>query len=105
MERAARQWAVRQLECDPTIKRIGYIGSYARGDWGVGSDLDLIVIVGETKEPFLRRGLGLDATGLPVPADVMVYTVGEWSKMAGEGTRFYQTARDEAVWLAERGIA
>jgi hypothetical protein len=37
------------------ILQIGYFGSYARGDWGVGSDLDLIVIVESSSEPMERR--------------------------------------------------
>jgi len=35
--------------------RIGYFGSYARGDWGVGSDLDLLVIVTAAEEAFEKR--------------------------------------------------
>ena len=58
----------------PELVRIGYIGSYARGDWGVGSDVDLVVVVSRSEVPDLRRAAEFDATDLPVPADVLVYT-------------------------------
>jgi predicted nucleotidyltransferase len=41
----------------PEVVRVGYFGSYARGDWGVGSDLDLIIIVDRSDEPFARAVL------------------------------------------------
>jgi predicted nucleotidyltransferase len=60
------------------VVAVGYFGSYAQGDWGVGSDLDVVVVVKQSSEPFERRAARLDATGLPVPADVLVYTRAEW---------------------------
>ncbi len=80
--------------------RIGFFGSYARGDWGVGSDLDLILIVDRTGERFERRAVSWDTTALPVPADVVVYSASEWEGMAG--SRFAETIRREAVWVYER---
>ncbi len=53
-------------------------GSCARGDWGVGSDLDIVVVLRSSDVAFTRRALAVDATALPVPADVLVYTVAEW---------------------------
>ncbi len=43
VDRAVRSWTAEQVQQRPEIVRLGYFGSYARGDWGVGSDLDLIV--------------------------------------------------------------
>lgn len=51
----------------PEVVRVGDLGSYARGDWGVGSDLDLIIIVDQSDDPFERRAARWDATELPVP--------------------------------------
>ncbi|RKL62693.1 nucleotidyltransferase domain-containing protein [Thermoanaerobacteraceae bacterium SP2] len=39
------KWAKRVLLIRRDIVKIGYFGSYARKDWGVGSDLDLVVVV------------------------------------------------------------
>jgi hypothetical protein len=77
VERAAGEWARRVAELRPDVRRLGYFGSYARGDWGVGSDLDLIAVVGESVEPFDRRGLAFDVLSLPVPAEILVYTQAE----------------------------
>lgn len=38
--KAVRRWAKKYGENKPEVERIGYFGSYARGDAGVGSDLD-----------------------------------------------------------------
>ncbi|MEW5717558.1 MAG: nucleotidyltransferase domain-containing protein [Chloroflexota bacterium] len=81
-------------------RRIGYFGSYARGDWGVGSDLDLIVIVDDSAQPFERRARDWDTTELPVPTDVLVYTWQEWESLRQK--RFRQTLANEAVWIYDR---
>jgi predicted nucleotidyltransferase len=78
VDQAARQWAVQMARLRPDVVRIGYFGSYARGDWGPGSDLDLAVIVEREDRPFERRSARWDMTSLPVPADLLVYTAAEW---------------------------
>lgn len=100
---AVFEWAKKISQDYPKIIRIGYIGSYARGDWGVGSDVDLVVILKSSKEPFWRRSLELPLPDLPVPADLLVYTQEEWQTMGEEETRFYLTVQREARWIYERG--
>ncbi len=101
---AVRHWSQKALLSHFDVMRIGYFGSYARGDWGVGSDLDLIIVVESSDQPFERRASEWDATELPVPADVLVYTDEEWQSLEQEG-RFYQTVTQEAVWVYIRGDA
>ena len=79
------------------VLRIGYFGSYARGDWGVGSDLDLIVIVKHSDLPFERRSVSWNVTALPVPVDLLIYTQAEWNELRQR--RFYSTVMQEAVWI------
>lgn len=98
VDQAVRRWAERMAGQQPGVVRIGYIGSYARGDWGVGSDVDIVVIVAHSALPFERRAVQWDATELPVPADVLVYTLDEWEALDRQG-RFYQTVIREAVWV------
>lgn len=57
MDRTTRRWAQKVAREHPEMVRIGYFGSYARGNWGVGSDLDFV--------PYGE---------LPVSADLLVYT-------------------------------
>ena len=74
-------WAKEEIPKHPQVLRLGYFGSYARGDWGVGSDLDLIAIVAESSEAFERRNLSWSLTSLPVPSDLLVYTLTEWEAL------------------------
>jgi len=102
VDHAVRDWADNVARMRPEVLRIGYIGSYARGDWGVGSDLDLIIILQTSEQPFWRRSLELPLPDLPVPADMLVYTQNEWNWMREEQTRFYVTVRREARWVYDR---
>jgi predicted nucleotidyltransferase len=85
------------------VRAIGYFGSYARGDWGVGSDVDLLVIVERSPEPFLRRAASWDVTDLPVPADLLVYTEDEWRALGPQG-KFPEALSREIVWVYRSGI-
>jgi uncharacterized protein len=96
-------WAARLAQERQDVLCVGYIGSYARGDWGVGSDVDLIVILEQCEEPYTSRGLNYDPHDIPVPADVLVYTRREWQQLADQGGRFYRAVQREAVWVYERG--
>ena len=94
-----RAWAATQAARRPDLIRLGYFGSYARGDWGVGSDLDLIAIVRSSSLPFERRANDWPTEELPVPTDLLVYTEQEWEQLRREGGRFARTVEAEAVWL------
>src|SRR5687768_9404967 len=72
VHRAATVWAEALVAAEPEVVAVGYFGSYARGDAGVGSDLDLIVVVRESAIPFERRAAMWPLESLPVPADLLV---------------------------------
>lgn len=99
---AASAWAKAAAEQRPDLIALGYFGSYARGAAGFGSDLDLIAIVGTDNRPAMERSLDWPTEALPVPADLLVYTVGEWKRLEAEGGRFGKTLRAEARWLVGR---
>jgi predicted nucleotidyltransferase len=99
VDRAARAWAHALAKEQPNIVAVGYFGSYARGESGVGSDLDLVVLLGESELPPERRSLDWSLEELPVPADLLVYTQTEWERLAQTNSRFYQMLKDETVWL------
>ena len=100
IDQAVRRWAAEELRRRPALRRLGYFGSYARGDWGVGSDLDLVAVVAEAAEPFARRALAWELTTLPVPAEILVYTESEWRTLISRGERFPRTLEREVVWIA-----
>lgn len=84
------------------VARIGVFGSYARGDWGVGGDLDLVAVVDTSDQPYERRALSFDLLEFPVPAELLVYTVSEWDRLRSEGGRFARVLAAETVWLYVR---
>lgn len=97
VDQAVREWAAHSA-VDPRVVRVGYFGSYARGNWGMGSDVDIVMVVEEDGEPFERRPARWDLTGLPVPAEMVVYTVEEWDRLKGHG-RFGRVMAEEVVWV------
>ena len=98
VDQAVRRWAENVVQQRQDVVRIGYFGSYARGDWGVGSDLDLIVVVKNSDQAFQRRAVTWDMIGLPVPTDLLVYTQEEWQLLGQQG-RFSRTVMKETVWV------
>ena len=102
VDQAVRRWAEKVAQQQQDVVRIGYFGSYARGDWGVGSDLDLVIVVERSDQAFEKRAAEWDVAELPVPADVLIYTEEEWQSL-GQRRRFYQMVMRESVWVYIRG--
>lgn len=103
VDQAVRQWAAAVAQTRDDVLAVAYLGSYARGDWGVGSDVDLLILVAASDQPFHQRAMKFDTRVLPVPADVFVYTEEEWRTMEREGRRFQRTVEQEGVWVYRRG--
>ena len=101
VSQAIRHWAERIGRERKEVLRIGYFGSYARGDWGVGSDLDVVIVVGSSKRSFERMGSEWDTTIFPVPVDLLVYTEKEWQSLTRQG-RFASAVLKEMVWVFMR---
>lgn len=55
-----------------------------------------------TAPPTSPPGVEWDLTGLPVPAQPLVYTTDEWAGLQQEGGRFADVLREETVWVWER---
>lgn len=99
IDQSIRGWVDSIIDVQLGVNCIGYFGSYARGDWGVGSDLDIIVILKQSALPFEQRGMDWDTLSLPVPCDLIIYTLEEWEELQKKDTRFYRMLRDEVVWI------
>jgi uncharacterized protein len=99
---AVRRWAADNAALKREVLRIGYFGSYARGDWGVGSDLDVVVVITASDTPRDRRAMTWDTTSLPVPADLLIYTEAEWHALMHANSRFGRTLAAETVWVLTR---
>jgi len=99
VEKAVRGWAQDLAHLVPDLVAVGFFGSYARGDWGVGSDIDLVVVVESSKSPFGSRALPSGSARLPVQADHLIYTRDELATVLARGGRFADTLRREVVWV------
>lgn len=75
---AAARWAREIAAQYPGLVRIGYSGSYGRGNRGVRSDLELMRILERADRPFALRSGACDTTRLPAPADVPVHLEAKW---------------------------
>jgi predicted nucleotidyltransferase len=99
---AARAWAQRLRAAHPEVVRVGYFGSYARGDYVPGSDLDVLVEVSKlaegapsTARSAVERGLAYQPDSFPVGLDVFVYTTTELAELRTAGTEFIRTIQAE----------
>ena len=82
-------------------KKIIVFGSFARGDYHQGSDLDLI-IVKNTEEKFLdRMGRIADLCPEGLVVEAFVYTEKEMADMLASGNRFLEMALEEGKVVYE----
>ena len=98
VKEAFTAWAKETIHNSANVIRIGYFGSYARGKTGPGSDLDVVIVVKGSNEPFERRGASWDLTKLPVPVDVLVYTICEWENLE-ERSGMGRILKNETIWF------
>jgi uncharacterized protein len=103
---ATRRWADCQAEDHPGLIAVGVYGSYGRGDAGVGSDLDLLLIDrhahGLQRERLLQWPLEL----LPLTCDALILTPEELQALlvpaGGMAGRMGKALSQECRWLWER---
>jgi len=91
-------WARAEAARHQGVVAIGYFGSYAKGTWSVGSDVDLVAVVSRAEAPFESRSVDWDTTALPVPAQLLVYTIPEWRHVVGREDRFARVLLDDVIW-------
>jgi predicted nucleotidyltransferase len=101
----AERWAVRQRRDHADLLAVGVFGSYGRGDAGVGSDLDLLLILEVCSEPVWERLRRWDTRALPLACDLLVYSLEEWRTLPQWNPRLAQVLRQETRWLGEGRVA
>jgi len=98
--RAAEAWAEAQRRTSPDLLAVGVFGSYGRGDAGVGSDLDLLLILQECSDPIWERLCRWHTASLPLACDLLVYSLADWRSLPGWNPRLAAALSKETRWLA-----
>lgn len=103
----ARAWADRLRAGHSEVVRVGYFGSYARGDYVPGSDLDVLIEVSglpeggaDERRPRAHRAARYRPDSFPVGMDVFVYTTAELAELRARGAGFIRTIDAEFRDLA-----
>jgi predicted nucleotidyltransferase len=65
----------------PEIDRIVLFGSYARGDYFPGSDVDVLIIMTESDKPARDRIAAFRPTSFPCDIDIFPYTKNEVERL------------------------
>lgn len=101
----ADRWAEDQRRSNPDLLAVGVFGSYGRGDAGVGSDLDLVLILRQCPEPVWERLRHWDTGALPLACDLLVYSLPEWRTLPQWNPRLAEALRQETRWCGEAAEA
>lgn len=95
----ARGTARRIAAAHPEVLRILLFGSFARGDYGARSDLDLLIVLKESDKPASER-LGDFLQYVPAyPTDMFPVTEAEIAARLQEGDPFLARALNEGILL------
>jgi len=92
-------WAERVAADHPGLVRVGVFGSYGRGDAGVGSDLDLLLIDTRAHGPQHQRLLAWPLAELPLSCDALVLTPAEHRELSASGSPMGAALTRDSCWL------
>jgi predicted nucleotidyltransferase len=95
----AREAARRIAAKHQGVKRVLLFGSFARGDYGIRSDLDLLVIVSNADKAVHERLTDYLEDAPDYPTDMLVYTEHELRCRLAEENGFLCRAMREAIQL------
>jgi predicted nucleotidyltransferase len=98
---ALSEKARRLAAAHPEIEEVLLFGSFARGGYTPESDVDLMIVVGASEVPFLKRADAYRDLFSDLPFDVfpLVYTRAELTRMQAEGNLFVRSALEHAIRL------
>jgi UTP:GlnB (protein PII) uridylyltransferase len=97
-----RIWAAQVAASHPGLERVGLFGSYGRGDAGVGSDLDLLLIDAGSSGPQHQRLLAWPLAELPLSCDALVLTPTEHAELLASGSAMATALQRDSRWLWHR---
>ena len=97
-----RLWAAQVAVEHPGLERVALFGSYGRGDAGVGSDLDLLLIDTSSSGPQHQRLLAWPLAELPLSCDALVLTPTEHAELLASGSAMAAALQRDSRWLWHR---
>ena len=97
-----RLWAAQVAVEHPGLERVALFGSYGRGDAGVGSDLDLLLIDAASRGPQHQRLLAWPLAELPLSCDALVLTPTEHAELLASGSAMAAALQRDSRWLWHR---
>ena len=87
IRKAVRDYARNIRGGHPEVRSIRWFGSWVRGDAGVGSDVDLCIIVDRCDKSRRDRMMDFLPRVFPVGIDLFVYTLSEFDALRMEHPR------------------
>jgi uncharacterized protein len=97
-----KAWAEKVAADHPGLEQVGVFGSYGRGDAGVGSDLDLLLIDTDAVGPQHQRLLAWPLAELPLSCDALVLTPAEHRELLAGGSAMAIALAADSRWLWSR---
>jgi predicted nucleotidyltransferase len=99
-----KRWARKITIKKPEIKKMGYFGSYARGDYTPASDLDILVIINKSDKVFFKRADDYVVDDISVGCELFVFSeceINERVKQYKHG--WIDTILKEVIWVYPGG--
>ncbi len=87
---------VAEMQRREEVLAVVLFGSFAEGGFGVGSDIDLLLVLRDSDRPFLDRIPQYFPADFPVDVDVFPYTMAE--VRAGQPLARTALARGRVLW-------
>ena len=106
---AVQHWARLQAQRCPSLEKVGVYGSYGRGDAGVGSDLDLLLIDADAAGTQSSRYRRWPFEELPLSCDALVLSPAELAHLLDSrqcedpaAAAMAHVLRSECRWIWQR---
>ena len=93
----ARETAQRIAAAQPHVLKVILFGSFARDDYGTRSDLDLLVVLGQSDKPARDRLVDFLQYTPNYPMDIFPLTQSEIESRLREGDPFLRRAMREGI--------
>lgn len=95
LENLIQEWTQKH----PELKQVILFGSFARGDYFPGSDVDVLLILEKSDQPFLKRIRTFLPTRFPVDIDIFPYTRDEVQRIMKDPHSLVGQACYEGKWM------